>query len=393
MTMAPSDPSILAQPAPPWVSRLVDFVRQARRNGFQLGIQEEIDALSIAERVNISNRQRLRWGLRSLICSSREDWQRFDELFERYWLPPNRQSMTESPNRGRIDQSAGLGRLASGDAERTADRAEDGSDPEAHGGGAREGASHSELHERTDFRQLQDGGQMQEMERLVERLARRIRRRLTRRQKVKRLGQRIHLRRTIRASLRYGGTPLDLVYRQRRRDLPRLLLLLDVSRSMSLYSYLFLRFARGILRSFKDADAFVYHTRLLHVTEALTGHDLEAMRTRLAVLSAGWSGGTRIGESLQAFNRDYGRRTVNGRTIVVIVSDGYDTGAPETLSAEMAGLSSRARAVVWLNPLLGREGYQPVAKGMQAALPFVEVFAPANNLNSLAALEPRLAAL
>ena len=391
--MAPSDPSILAQPAPPWVSRLVDFVRQARRNGFQLGIQEEIDALSIAERVNISNRQRLRWGLRSLICSSREDWQRFDELFERYWLPPNRQSMTESPNRGRIDQSAGLGRLASGDAERTADRAEDGSDPEAHGGGAREGASHSELHERTDFRQLQDEGQMQEMERLVERLARRIRRRLTRRQKVKRLGQRIHLRRTIRASLRYGGTPLDLVYRQRRRDLPRLLLLLDVSRSMSLYSYLFLRFARGILRSFKDADAFVYHTRLLHVTEALTGHDLEAMRTRLAVLSAGWSGGTRIGESLQAFNRDYGRRTVNGRTIVVIVSDGYDTGAPETLSAEMARLSSRARAVVWLNPLLGREGYQPVAKGMQAALPFVDVFAPANNLNSLAALEPRLAAL
>ena len=391
--MAPSDPSILAQPAPPWVSRLVDFVRQARRNGFQLGIQEEIDALSIAERVDISNRQRLRWGLRSLICSNREDWQRFDELFERYWLPPNRQSMTESPNRGRIDQSAGLGRLDSGDAERTADRAEDGSDPEAHGGGAREGASHSELHERTDFRQLQDEGQMQEMERLVERLARRIRRRLTRRQKVKRLGQRLHLRRTIRASLRYGGTPLDLVYRQRRRDLPRLLLLLDVSRSMSLYSYLFLRFARGILRSFKDADAFVYHTRLLHVTEALTGHDLEAMRTRLAVLSAGWSGGTRIGESLQAFNRDYGRRTVNGRTIVVIVSDGYDTGAPETLSAEMAGLSSRARAVVWLNPLLGREGYQPVAKGMQAALPFVDVFAPANNLNSLAALEPRLAAL
>jgi uncharacterized protein with von Willebrand factor type A (vWA) domain len=391
--MAPAEPTVLAQPASPWVTRLVDFVRQARHNGFRLGIQEEIEALSIAERVNISNQQRLRWGLRSLMCCDREDWQRFDELFDRYWLPSNRQSMTESPNRGRIDRGAGLARLASGDAERTADQAEDGNDPEAHDGGTREGASHRELNERSDFRQLQDEGQMQEMERLVERLARRIRRRLTRRQKVKRLGQRIHLRRTIRASLRYGGTPLDLVYRQRRRDRPRLLLLLDVSRSMSFYSYLFLRFARGILRSFKDADAFVYHTRLVHVSEALTGHNLDAMRTRLAVLSAGWSGGTRIGDSLRAFNRDYGRRTVNGRTIVVIVSDGYDTGEPETLSTEMASLKSRARAVVWLNPLLGREGYQPVAKGMQAALPFVDLFAPANNLQSLAALEPRLAAL
>jgi uncharacterized protein with von Willebrand factor type A (vWA) domain len=234
---------------------------------------------------------------------------------------------------------------------------------------------------------------MRAMERLVERLARRLRRRLVRRLRVRRQGQLIHLRRTVRASLRYGGTPLDLVFRKRRRELPRLLLLLDVSRSMSFYSYLFLRFARGVLRAFKDADAFVFHTRLIHVSQALQDRDLDAVRTRLAVLSAGWSGGTRIGECLGAFNRDYARRLVGSRTIIIIVSDGYDTGEPEVLADQMHALRAKARALVWLNPLLGREGYTPTAKGMRAALPFIDLFAPANNLESLSALEPRLAAL
>lgn len=393
MTVPSAQPVTPSEPAGPWVTRLVEFLRQARHNGFRLGVGEEMEALAIAERVDITNRERLRWGLRSLMCSNHEDWQRFDALFDTYWLPPNRQSITQSANRGRVDSGAGPARLAGGDAEQTADRAEGGNDADAGEGGAREGASRGALTERIDFRQLQDEGQMRAMERQVERLAQRIRQRLLRRQRVRRLGRRIHLRRTIRASLRYGGMPLELIHRQRRRELPRLLLLLDVSRSMSFYSYLFLRFARGVLRAFKDADAFVYHTRLIHVTEALADRNLETVRTRLAVLSAGWAGGTRIGDCLCAFNRDYGRRIVNGRTIVVIVSDGYDTGAPETLAAEMARLQRRARSVVWLNPLLGREGYEPVAQGMRAALPFIDLFAPANNLKSLADLEPRLAAL
>ena len=110
-------------------------------------------------------------------------------------------------------------------------------------------------------------------------------------------------------------------------------------------------------------------------------------------MAQGWSGGTRIGESLATFNRSYAASVLNRRSVVIIVSDGYDTGPPEQLAAELAALRRRARRVVWLNPMLGWQGYEPVARGMAAALPHVDLFAPAHNLESLAALEPYLAGL
>ncbi|MGA7800484.1 MAG: VWA domain-containing protein, partial [Gammaproteobacteria bacterium] len=208
--------------------------------------------------------------------------------------------------------------------------------------------------------------------------------------RIARSGRRVHLGRTVRNSLRYGGLPLELAFRKRRRELPRLVLLLDVSRSMSLYSYLFLRFARGIVSVFRDADAFVYHTRLVRVTEALREPDIERVKEKLAVLSLGWSGGTRIGACLERFNRDYGRRVLNRRTIVVIVSDGLDTGPPALLAEHLQRIRRRVRRVIWLNPLLGRAGYEPLAGGMQAALGAVDVFASAHSLDSMRALEPYL---
>src|SRR3569832_687609 len=209
-----------------------------------------------------------------------------------------------------------------------------------------------------------------------------------RRWQLARQGRRLHLRRTLRHSLRYGGTPLDPVYNRRRRRQPRLVLLMDVSRSMSLYSYFFLRFARGVLDVFRDAHAFVYHTHLVPVTEALRGRDIDKVKAKLAVISLGWGGGTRIGESLQTFNEQHGRRLLSSRTVVIVVSDGLDTGAPALLAEQLAHIKRRARKVVWLNPLLGRAGYEPLAGGMAAALPLIDVFASAHNLASLAALKP-----
>jgi len=165
-----------------------------------------------------------------------------------------------------------------------------------------------------------------------------------------------------------------------------------VSRSMSLYSFLFLRFARGLLGAFRDAEAFVFHTRLTRVSDALRERDLFRAREKLALVSLGWSGGTRIGESLARFNADHAGRMLGSRAIVVIVSDGLDTGPPELLGEALSVIRRRARRLVWLNPLLGRPGYQPLAAGMQAALPHLDAFAPAHNLASLAALESALAA-
>jgi uncharacterized protein with von Willebrand factor type A (vWA) domain len=161
---------------------------------------------------------------------------------------------------------------------------------------------------------------------------------------------------------------------------------------MNPYATFFVRFLRAVLDSFRQADAFVFHTRLVHIGAALRERATERAIERMALMAQGWSGGTRIGESLATFNQRYAG-VLDRRSVVVIVSDGYDTGPPEQLAAELATLRRRARRVVWLNPVLGWQGYQPVTRGMAAALPHIDLFAPAHNLESLAALEPYLAAL
>ena len=171
----------------------------------------------------------------------------------------------------------------------------------------------------------------------------------------------------------------------------RLVLLLDASGSMELYTAFFARFLHAAVDAFREAEAFVFHTRLVHVSSALRERDVARAVDRLALMAQGIGGGTRIGESLADFNRWHAARVINSRTAVVIVSDGYDTGEPERLAGEMQRLARRSRRIVWLNPLLGWRDYEPTARGMQAALPYIDLFAPAHNLESLAALEPYLA--
>jgi uncharacterized protein with von Willebrand factor type A (vWA) domain len=376
----------------PLSGRLVEFVRMLRAEGFRVGVQEGLDALRTSARIGLLDQRGLRWCLRSLLCSDRDEWRRFDRLFDAYWRPANRRSWVQS-SAGAPLQLGDQGLCSPGNAgeEAETDRAYEGDDADTGGGGARGGASHKESLARSDFRFLTDEHQMQAVERMVERLARRMRRRLMRRRRIARQGRRIHLRRTIRHSLQYGGAPLELVFQNRRRRLPRLVLLLDVSRSMSLYSLLFLRFARGIVGVFGDAQAFAFHTRLVPVTDALRERDLQRLREKLAVISLGWSGGTRIGECLEQFNREHAPRILNSRSVVVVMSDGFDTGSPELLADQLGRLRRRARRIVWLNPLLGREGYEPRARAMEAALPLVDVFASAHNVETLLALESELA--
>ncbi len=380
--------------ADPMVVRLIEFVRYVRGNNFKIGIQEELDALKVANHCNVLNKERMRWGLRSLLCTNSDDWERFDTLFDVFWSPANRKTHVQSSSGGsNLENQDQAHKSGESDPVAEVNSAQVDDEGDVGEGASWGGASSQETHYQTDFQFITDSQQMRMMEQMVERLARRIRRRLTRRKRARRRGLRIHMRRTIRKSLSHGGIPLELVFQQRQRQLPRLILLLDVSRSMSLYSYLFLRFARGIVQVFKDADAFVYHTRLVHVTDALHERDINIVKKKLALMSAGWSGGTRIGECLQTFNREYGRRILNSRSIVIHVSDGFDTGPPELLAEQLQLIKRRAKRLVWLNPLLGREGYQPIAGGMQAALPWIDLFASAHNLESLLALEGYLGKL
>jgi uncharacterized protein with von Willebrand factor type A (vWA) domain len=377
--------------------RLAGFARTLRDNGFKVGLAETRDALAILQSPAGARRSSLKPALRALFAATRSDWERFDEVFDAYWSGTGmRRKATLS---GEPAASAAplrrLGQAAASSPHGLPDHVErrahaDGDDA-ADPGGRREGASRAENLSHTDIRHVADPDEIAKVHALAARLARTMRARLVRRQQARRRGRRLDIRRTIHRNVSRGGTPLDLVWRRRKVKPLRLVVLLDASGSMNLYTAFFVRFLHGVVDAFREAEAFVFHTRLAHVSPSLRDRDVTRAVERLALMAQGIGGGTRIGDSLATFNRWHARRVINSRTAVIIVSDGYDTGEPERLAAEMARLRRRCRRIIWLNPLIGWQDFRPEARGMQAALPHVDLFAPAHNLESLAALEPYLA--
>jgi uncharacterized protein len=194
------------------------------------------------------------------------------------------------------------------------------------------------------------------------------------------------LRRTLRRSFRTGGEPLERVWRRRRMRKRRLVLLLDVSGSMADYSRALVMFAHAALRGDRRFEAFCFGTRLTRVTRALAGSDPNAALERAAADVVDWEGGTRIGESLKRFLDDFGHGGLARGAIVVVCSDGLDVGDPELLRAQMARLSRLAHRIVWVNPLKEDPAYEPLACGMKAALPYIDLFTSGHNLASLEAL-------
>ncbi|MBU0861913.1 MAG: VWA domain-containing protein, partial [Alphaproteobacteria bacterium] len=163
--------------------------------------------------------------------------------------------------------------------------------------------------------------------------------------------------------------------------------------SMTVYSRIFLAFLAGLMRADPRADAYLFHTKLVRITEALRDKDALRALARLSLLADGFAGGSKIGDSLNTFAGTYGRRFVDNRTVVMILSDGYDTAAPDGISDALARLKKRGCKIIWLNPLKGWDGYAPTARAMAQALPHLDLFCAANTLGDLAALEPELARL
>jgi uncharacterized protein len=387
------------------VSRLVSeklaaFLRTLRDNGFPVGLAEGRDAASLMASGYAARPGLLRSALKHLFSARKSDWEKFDGLFDAFWLGKRVRSRSITVGAAKAANSPSLKSLqdkgadAPGNQSATDQVPSSDDAPEGRGGeGRMEGASRAENLAEVDFRQLADPEQIEQAHAAAARLAKVMRTRLTRRDLARRRGYRLDLRRTIHKNISHGGVPIALVKRQRKEKPLRLVVLLDASGSMSLYTSVFLRFIHGVLDEFREAEAFLFHTRLAFVSDAMKERDAARALDRLSLLAQGTGGGTKIGESLKTFNRWHAARVIHSRTVVMIVSDGYETGDAALLGREMAALAKRCRRIVWLNPMMAWKGYAPVAAGIKAALPHVDLYAPANTLKSLAALEPYLARL
>ncbi len=376
--------------------RVAGFVHTLREAGFAVGRAETGDAARLIASPLADRPERLRGALKALLSSDRGEFQRFDDLFDAFWRG---RGVTRAV---RVDMAAaGAGRSlrpgpASGGGADPFGEIASADAPEgdaAEGRGRERGASAHEALAMKDFARLTGEAERAEVLALAERLARALRTRLSRRDRARRRGAQLDLRAIVRRSVARGGEPIDLKFRRRKPRPLRLVALLDASGSMELYLSVFTRFLHAVAQTFRESEAYLFHTRLAHVSSALSERHPQRALDRLSLMAQGVGGGTRIGDCLAEFNRAHAKRAIHSRTCVMIFSDGYDTGAPERLAAEMRALRRRCRRIVWLNPLTGREGFAPVARGMQAALPFVDLFAPAHDLASLARLETYLARL
>ncbi|CDX55683.1 Carbon monoxide dehydrogenase, coxE accessory protein [Mesorhizobium plurifarium] len=387
------------------VSRLVSrkltaFLKTLREASFTVGLQEGQDAARLLTAGYGKSASLLRAAFRNLFSARKADWEKFDGIFDAFWLRRGARSRTAAAGAPANSNNSAVKSLREASERKGAGEAFDQvpssdqpEEAESSGEGRSEGATRAETLAGTDFRKLSDPADIAEAHMVAARLARAMRTRLTRRDRARRRGYRLDLRRTIHRNISHGGAPVSLVRRQRKEKPLRLVVLLDASGSMSMYTGTFLRFIHGVLDEFREAEAFLFHTRLAHVSDAMKEKDVARALDRLSLLAQGAGGGTRIGESLATFNRFHAARVIHSRTCVMIVSDGYETGDAALLGREMAGLARRCRRIVWLNPMMGWEGYAPEAAGIKAALPHVDLMAPAHTLKSLAALEPYLAKL
>jgi uncharacterized protein len=381
-------------------ARLAAFLKSLRDNAFAVGLHEGRDAAALMAAGYAARPSLLRSAFKHLFSARKSDWDKFDGIFDAFWLGKRVRSRSTTMGSGKTANSPSLKSLQDKASERAASEAAsdqvpstDDAPEQPAGEGRMEGASRADNLAEIDFRKISDPDQIEEAHVVAARLAKTMRTRLTRRDLARRRGHRLDLRRTIHKNISHGGVPISLVKRRRKEKPLRLVMLLDASGSMSMYTGVFLRFIHGVLDEFREAEAFLFHTRLAYVSDAMKEKDASRALDRLSIMAQGAGGGTKIGESLQTFNRWHAARVLHSRSCVMIVSDGYETGDAALLGREMAALAKRCRRVVWLNPMMAWDGYAPEAAGIKAALPHVDLYAPGNTLKSLTELEPYLADL
>jgi len=378
------------EPRPDLLPRLGAFARLLHDAGLEAGPRRLTDATRALGLIDLKQHDDFRNSLRAVFVSRKEDIPTFEAAFDIFWAPPDPRAsagmmpgrnrpLPLSPERAQAWSNA-LGLNAS----------QMNRENEAEFPASSSGYSAEELLRQKDFEQM-TWAETEQVRRLLEQAPWRVAERRTRRLRPSGSG-RVDLRRSARHAIRSSGELMTLFRRKPRVRRRPLVLICDVSGSMERYSRLLMIFAHAIARR-EDLEAFVFSTRLTRITRLLRHRDLDRALDLVSKGVHDFSGGTRIGDALGDFNRHWARRVLGHGAVVIIVSDGWDRGDPSHLSAELVHLRRSAHRLIWLNPLLGSEGYEPLTRGMVAALPHCDDFLTAHNVQALDDLGRLLASL
>jgi uncharacterized protein len=378
--------------APPMLARnVVHFVRVLRGAGLPMSPAQATDALEALSLIDLARRDDVRAALAALLTAAPDEREIFDAAFELFWRDPDWESKLRAlllPKvQGGLPPPRRNNRLADALAARAAAPRDAPPRPEEHQEHelrAHASFSAEERLRQRDFETL-TADEWRTLRHLIRAQRLPLATERTRRLKAASHGTHADLRASARHAVRAGGDWTVWKYRAPVERKPPLVLMLDISGSMSAYSRAVLYFCHALLHSRERLQVFLFGTRLTHATRALRERDPDIALAQLATQVADWSGGTRIGATLGEFNRRWARRMLGGRATVLIVTDGLDHEASETLAAEMARLHRFAHRVVWLNPLLRYCDFAPKARGVQAMLPHVDAHYPVHNLDCLEA--------
>ncbi|MEP7317164.1 MAG: VWA domain-containing protein [Panacibacter sp.] len=358
---------------------IVQFCRFLRQQGFAVSVEEETTALHALQLIDYSSKDIFKQALKAVCCRSQRQLHEFDALFNEYWKELDKaiDSKVKTDTKPVVKttmQDASFKALKSWI---NGNRNEEIEEIASY--------SVSENIMQKDFSSV-PADELDELMQHIKALSKRLAAHINRRNEKSDQTNLPDLRRTLRKNMRRGGELLEIAFRKPKRNRTKLVVICDVSKSMDLYSVFLLQFMYAFQQVYKRIEIFAFSTSLQHITPLLKHNDFKEAMRLVSAENQHWSGGTRIGESLNSFVNEYSKTILDKRTNVIILSDGWDTGAIDLLEQSMQTIYAKSKKLIWLNPLAGYTSYSPDVAGMQAAFPYIDIFAPAHNANSLRSL-------
>ena len=369
------------------IENIVRFSHLLRDNDISVSLPAVLDTLAGLPLIDISNLQTFHCLLRSNFISCKEDLSRFDHLFYAYWLPRQRNTL-QIPADGIAESETQQDILSTAKKKVSELQTSGDAEPKT----SKQWAlrySPQALAQTDQMQELRFDGS-RDMYETINRLLQPLANRIGRRFQYTMRGKEVSLRKILRKNMQFGGELILLDFRKKKLKKRRVIFFCDVSGSMDIYTLMILQFIHALRRIDRQTEIFLFSTDLSRATHLFNPGDFTAAVTQIPGAISDWGGGTRIGHCLKLFNETFGTRRLSNKDIVMIFSDGWDRGEIDLLDNQMALLNRKAYKIIWINPLMGTRDYEPICRGMSAALPYVDYFLPLGNLKDLRSISQTL---